>query len=105
MPETWKRLAQTQPGTGAATVYTVPGSTMAIVKHIRAVNTGSAVANLKLFNGGTANVNVILPPTEIPVDQMLEMDVTLTLNVADTLAALATVATTISLSIYGVEIT
>lgn len=61
----FKVLAQGQLPSSIGTIYTVPASTMAIVKSIHLSNpTGSAVT-AKLAVNGTANSNVILPAISI----------------------------------------
>lgn len=105
MAETYKKLYQGQPGTSAATIYTAPASTAAIVKSIRIVNTTASAATIKLFQSGTADTNVILPATSIDAGGFAEFDGTLTLAAADTLAAQAGTATAITVTVYGVEVT
>lgn len=54
-----KRLAQTQPGTGYGTAYTVPGATSCIVKEIVVCNTTGSTVNIDISlvaSGGTAGV-------------------------------------------------
>lgn len=58
------REVQGTVGLTPATVYTVPASTMALVRAIQVANvTGSAVANLRVFTKGTAAVNRIVSVT------------------------------------------
>jgi hypothetical protein len=59
--ETYKCLYQGQLGNSNATLYTVPSSTIAIVKSIMVVNTGTASRTFQLFRGGTAAGNAITP--------------------------------------------
>lgn len=105
MAESYEKLYQGQPGTSAATVYTVPGSTQAIVKHIRAVNMGGATTSIGLFHDGTAAANRILPDVPLAPGEFLEWDGTILMEAADTLAAIASVATSITLTVYGIEVT
>lgn len=105
MPETYKRIAQTQPGTSAATVYTTPASTQTIVKHIRIVNTDTLPRWVKLWQAGTADSNLILPQTSIPAGGWAEFDGTICLSAAETISASAEVASKVTLTIEGVEIT
>ena len=104
MAEAYKKLYQGQPGTSAATVYTVPGSTTAIVKHVRAVNTSGATTTIKLFHDGTADANVILPAVTLGSGEWCEFDGAILMEAADTLAAQAGAATSITLTVYGLEI-
>lgn len=105
MAETFKKIVQTQPGTSAATVYTAPALTQTIIKQIRAVNTSTTVAStVGLFHDGTAATNRILPDVPLNPGEWLVEDCTIFMETADTLAAIASVASTISLVVYGVEI-
>lgn len=104
MPEVYKRLYKGQPGTGAAAVYTVPGATSAIVKSIRAVNVSAVAVSIKLFNGGTTDADCIFPAIVLQPGEHLEWDGTITMAAADTIAAQASVAASITLTIHGIEI-
>lgn len=104
MANTFKKLAQVQPGTAAAVVYTAPAATQVVVKEIRAVNatTGTA-ATVGLFHGGSAAANRIWPDIPLnPGEQAIE-DATMMLAPGDTIVAIASVAAAITLTIYGVE--
>jgi hypothetical protein len=59
--ETYKCLYQGQLGNSVATIYTAPGSTVAIIKSIMIVNTDTASRTFQLFRGGTAAANAITP--------------------------------------------
>lgn len=104
MPEAYKKLAQTQPGTSVATAYTVPGATSVIVKHIRAVNVSASPTTIKLFHDGSGDANVILPAITLGPGEFLEWDGTLLMEAADTLQAQAGAATAITLTVYGIEL-
>ena len=107
MPEAYKKLAQLQLGTDIVTdpaVYTVPAATQTIAKHMRAVNTGAAASTFTIYHDGSASSNCILPPVELAVGEWAEFDGTLLMETADTLKAAASVATTITFSLYGLEL-
>lgn len=104
MTETYKKLYQGQPGTGAAAVYTVPGATSAIVKHVKAVNVSAVPVTIKLFESGTVDANCIVPAITLGAGEFLEWDGTITLAAADTLAAQASAAASITLTINGIEL-
>jgi hypothetical protein len=105
MAEVYKVLYQGQPGTSAATAYTVPAVTSAIVKHIRCANMNAAgVETIKEFVNGTAAGNCVLNATEIPAGGSLEQDVTWTLAAGDTIALQASAGTTVTVTIFGIEI-
>lgn len=106
MAEAYKKLYQGQPGVAAATAYTAPATagSSVIVKHIRAVNTTETAASVGLFHDGTAAANRILPNVPLNPGEWLEWDGTILLEPSDTLAAIASVATTVTLTIYGIEV-
>lgn len=62
-----KVLAQGQMATTTGALYTVPGSTSALVKGIHLKNTGSSVQVISLFVNGTAGANA-LPGFSIPAN-------------------------------------
>jgi hypothetical protein len=105
MAETYKKLDQRAVPNTATTVYTVPSSTQAIVKSIRAVNTSASSATIKIWQGGTADANVILPATTIDAGGFAEWEGTMTMAAADYIAAQASAATSITMTINGLEIT
>lgn len=107
MADTYKRLYQGVAGTTAAAAYTVPGSTSAIVKSMRIVNYSGAAATIKLWHGtgGAADANVILPEVSVDAGGFAEFDGTLTMAAADIIYAQAGTVTSITLTIYGLEIT
>lgn len=106
MPDTFKKLAQVQPTATAATIYTAPAATSAIVKIIRVVNTDqSASHNFRLYQGGTALTNAIsnliaLGPNEEHVD-----DVGTVVGAGDTIAAVADAPSVVTITLLGDEIT
>jgi len=102
--DTFKKLAQAQPGVAAATLYTVPAATQTVVKQIRAVNTGTVPASIKLWHDGVADVNVILPPVTLQPGEWGEFDGLIVGEAADTFSGLASVAATITVTMYGLEI-
>lgn len=106
MPDTYKVLYQGQPSTASGVVYTVPSGAQAIVKTMRIVNTSTTTATtIKLWQGGSADSNVILPATSIDAGGFAEFEGTVTMAASTTLTAQAGAATTITLTIYGLEIT
>jgi hypothetical protein len=105
MADSYKRIYQGQLATASGVVYTVPSGTQAIIKSIRVVNTSATATTVKLWNGGSADSNVILPPTSIDAGGFAEFDGTLTLAAADTIAAQAGAATSLTMTIHGLELT
>lgn len=66
--ETYKCLYQGQLAAAAATLYTVPASTVALVRSIHVVNTSAAAARtFQLFRGGTAAANAITDVKTLPI--------------------------------------
>lgn len=104
MPEAYKELYSGQPGTSAAAVYTVPGATQAIVKHYKAVNVAAVPVSIKLFQNGTTDAKCILPAIVLQPGEFLEWEGTITLAATNTLAAQASAASSITLTINGVEV-
>jgi hypothetical protein len=107
MAEDYGKLYQGQPGTSAATVYTAPataGSHVIIVK-IVALNMGAAAASIGLFHDGTAVSNRIIPDVPLNPNEWLKDADGFFMDPSDTLAAIASVASSITLTIYGVEVT
>jgi hypothetical protein len=110
MADSFKRLYKGQPGTSAATVYTVPAGKQAIIKQIRAVLVAGADSSIGLFNGGTDADDRILPDVPLragsgdEADGYLVDDGTLTLDEGDTIAAVAGHAAAVTLMIYGDEV-
>src|SRR3954462_8862229 len=100
----YKRLYKGQPSTSTAALYTVPGSTSAIVKHMRIVNPTSAYVSIDLYESGTADADRISPTVNIGPGEWAEWDGTITLAAASTIQAKASAATSLTVTIYGVEI-
>lgn len=105
MPDTYKRLYQGQVPSGVTLLYTVPSGATAIVKSIRAVNTTASGVTIKFWNGGTTNANVILPAITIDAGGFADFDGTITMAASDTIYGQAGSSTSITVSIYGLEIT
>lgn len=67
--EVYKKLAQGQLPTSAATIYTAPASTQTFIKGMHLANvTGSAVSGVILFNGGLVAGNQITGSLTIPAN-------------------------------------
>jgi hypothetical protein len=63
-----KVLYQGQLASSAATIYTVPATTVTVVKTITVVNTDSVSRTFQLFRGGTAAANAITGTITLPAD-------------------------------------
>jgi hypothetical protein len=106
MADAFKKLAQTQvagsPST--STLYTVPASTETVVRHIRIVNTAVNDRTIKLWHDGTADSNVILPPATVKAGGWTEFDGTITMETGDTLVAQASAGASLTITVYGLEV-
>lgn len=106
MADNFKKVAQTQvAGTpSTTTLYTVPASTQTVVRHIRVVNTAVNDRTLTLWHDGTADSNMILPPTTIKSGGWAEFDGTITMETGDTLIGQASAGASLTLTAYGLEV-
>lgn len=106
MTDAFKKIAQTQvagsPST--STLYTVPAGTQTVIRHIRVVNTAVNDRTLKLWHDGTADSNVILPPTTVKAGGWAEFDGTITMETGDTLIGQASSGSSLTLTAYGLEV-
>jgi len=100
-----KTLYHGQPTAAGGTVYTVPGSTTTVVRHIRCVNKDASSHTLELFRNGSAAANAITEIITIPAGGAWEDDVYLPLAATDTIYAKADADTKITLYVGGAEIT
>ena len=105
MAETYKKLAQGQLANSTGTLYTVPSSTSTLVGHIRLVNSTGASHTAKLYHDGTADAQAILPTLTIEAGGWAEFSGGIVMEASDTMAGVADAATSITYTIYGMEIT
>lgn len=110
MADTYKKLYQGTLTTASGQVYpasgTVPSGTQVIVKSMRIVNYHATTATtIKLWQGGSADTNVILPATTVDSQGFAEFEGTLTMGVGDNIVAQAGANSSITLTIYGLELT
>jgi len=105
VPEAFKKLYQGQVPTAQTTLYTTPALTQTVVKGMRVVNNGSQVATLALWQGGTGAAFQTLPPLALSPGEFAEFDGTMFMAAADTLVGQASVTNTLTLTIWGVELT
>lgn len=104
MTDTFKKLAQSQAPAAAAAIYTVPGSTQAIVRQIIVVNTDTVARDITLYDGGSAAGNVIHGLTTLQPNETMFMDCYITMASGGTLQALGSVASKLTITVYGLEI-
>ncbi len=94
-----------QPTNSATTLYTVPGSTVTVVRHIRVVNPDSVSHTIDLYRNGSADANRLTETITIQATSSYEDDVYLPLVATDTIQGKADASSKITLFIGGAEIT
>ena len=108
MAETYKQLGQMILTTGDDTVYTVPASTSAIIKNIKVVNYSGAAATVALWQGSgdaiDVDADIILPPVSIDAGGWAEFDGSICMEAAAELHADGETATSLTITVYGLEI-
>jgi hypothetical protein len=104
MAEAYKKLAQTLVDATVEAVYTVPANTQAIVKHIVITNETGSTATVTLYHDGTANVNIILPTSDIVAGGFAEFEGTITMEAGDTLQAKSGTDDVLGMTVHGMEI-
>jgi hypothetical protein len=104
MADTAKRLAgPLQLATAAATVYTVPALTTAIIQNIHAMNTTALDKNLTISVGVDAAGTRIFDTLLVPARGYLDQNIFLVMAAAEVLQAFSDVAG-ITLTVSGVEV-
>ncbi len=103
MADTYKKLAQAQPGTAPTVLYTVPAGKVALVKRIVATNPSGTDRTLKLWHDGSTDPFVVLPPAPILAGGWAEDDGLYVLEAGDTFQGQASAASAITVTIYGLE--
>lgn len=103
MADAFKKLYQGQLAAAAATLYTAPAGTSAIVRSIRVVNTDTVPRWFILYQSGAAAANqitgrMVLGPNEVYIDSG-----PVCVGAADTLRGVAEVAAALTCTISGVE--
>lgn len=106
-----KRLGQAVLTNTAAALYTAPASTSTIVKTIAVANTttSSATATVYLIPtpgtaGSASDSNTVIPGVSIPANTTKVFTINQVMNASDVLAAKASVGTTLTVTVSGVEI-
>src|SRR2546426_505599 len=106
MADAYKTLYQGQLAATVGTLYTVPGATAAIIKHISVVNNDSVGRTFVLYRNGTAASNIFTPPALlVPAGGLAEWDGTMALEAAGTIRGIGSVATQLTVTISGDEVT
>jgi len=105
MADAYKTLYQDQLPNSVATLVTVGGAKSWIVKHISIVNNGPGNATFQLFRNGTTAAFAWSPPLMSIVDSgMAEWDGTEALASGETFAGVASVASQLTITITGDEV-
>jgi hypothetical protein len=104
--DAYKKLYQGQLGASVAQLGTAVGTGKGwVIKRYRCVNNDTVARTFSLYQGGTAAANIITPPnTSVPAGGMVEDDGTWSVNDADTIAGGASVASQLTLTIWGDEV-
>jgi hypothetical protein len=108
MTTTPKKLGQmTLTGSGTQdTVYTVPAATSALIKSIHISNFSLANVRITLWHDGIANSNILLPPTvTILAGGFAHFNGNITMETGDTIRAEAGAASSLTITLHGVEFT
>lgn len=102
----YKLLYQGQLASSVATLATIASGKAWIIKHYSVVNNDSVARTFVLYRQGTAAANIITPPAvAVPAGGMVEWDGTMSLGAAETLRGFASVATQLTLTVCGDEVT
>lgn len=96
---TYKLLAQVQPGTSSTNIY-VPGAGIeAIIKNITITNPTGNARTIQL----SQNSNIILPTVSIGAGEWAIFDGTITIQEPDSITGICDSASSLIVSVYGVE--
>jgi hypothetical protein len=107
MANTYKKLYQGQPGVSAATIYTAPAGTQVIIKSVRALVPSNAAngSTIGLFHGGLTDANRLWPDYPLAPGEMAKEEDLVELQPGETLAAVASVASRVTVTVFGIEMT
>jgi hypothetical protein len=100
---TRKKLAQLEIAAAAATVYTVPAGKQTVIENLILVSTSVGAQIVTLWHDGSADSNMILPPTTIVAGGFAVFSGHISMEPADTLVADCDAANAITLTAYGYE--
>lgn len=101
-----KRLSgPTHLTTSAATQYTVPASTKAIIRNIHAANTSASAATFTMSIGTDAAGKRLWSGHSIPANDVLDWSGFMVLDAAEIIQAFSGSTNVICLTISGVEVT
>ena len=106
MTDTAKRLAGPDDiPNSATTMYTVPGSTKAIIRNIHIANTTNTAATIKMSIGADAAGTRILGDLSIPAFGTYDWSGFMVLEAGETLRATGGTNNALTVTVSGVEVT
>jgi hypothetical protein len=107
MTDAYKKLAQVELAQDPATttIYTVPGATQTIVKHMTVVNSTGGPVTFKLWRDGVADVNLITVEVILKSGAFGEWDGTIFMEAGDTLVGQSDTASAVTITVDGDEVT
>ncbi len=107
MTDTYKKLANVELAAAPATttIYTVPGATEAIIKHMTVVNSTAGQVTFQLWRDGVADVNLMTAPIFLKFNSFGEWDGTLFMEAGATLVGQASDASAVTITVEGDEVT
>lgn len=107
MADVLKRLAgPTQLASSSASIYTVPALTTTVIRNIHVVNTtsGGVTFNLLVNAAASSTATALFYSYNVAPYGVVDWSGMIVLNAADYLTSLAGVATSLVLTISGVEV-
>jgi len=105
MADAYKTLYQGQLPSTVATLATVGGGKSWIVKHISIVNVTSGAVTFQLFRNGTTTAFAWTPAAiSVPANGMAEWDGTEAMAATETIAGVASAATSLTMTMSGDEV-
>jgi hypothetical protein len=106
MADTLKRLSGPASLTNsAATVYTVPGATVAVIRDINVANTTGSAATFTLSIGADAAGTRLFSAVSVPANSTLQRTGSVVLAAGETLQAYSGTNAALTLTVSGVEST
>lgn len=103
MTESYQKLAQGILSTSSTALYTVPGSTETIIKHIILVNYSASNRTAALHQDDTTDANYILPDVTIEAGGWADFSGVICMT-SGIVYGKASAGSSITYTIYGVEI-
>lgn len=105
MASAYKVLIQGQLGNTVATLATVGGGKSWIISKITVINTDTSARTCGFYVGGTTDTKAITPVAiSIPAGGMMEFTGAETIEAANTLSGGASVATKLTYTVFGNEV-